>query len=224
MWNAKHNNSSNILATPQRDTKQKRKANRLRIFTCNFQSLWNKKAELENTLATNNIDILISSETYLACNIGDSEVIPPAYQVFRQDRKDGYGGVIILSKKELIVQEVRGTDKSEIISIKIETFQNPVIVSACYRPAGSTAATNENLIKNIDSICKKYSSTPIWICGDFNLPDVQWDNAVIEGCQNTKFLNDQFLEAFDKNKLTQMVDFPTRKQTNKQTNAGPVTH
>lgn len=124
-------NSSNDSATPQRNTRQKRKANRLRIFTCNFQSLWNKKAELENTLTTNNIDILIGSETQLECNIGDSEVIPTAYQVFRQDRKDGYGGVIILAKKELIIQEVSGTDKSEIISIKIETFQKPVIVSAC---------------------------------------------------------------------------------------------
>lgn len=192
-------NSSNDSATPQRNTRQKRKANRLRIFTCNVQSLWNKKAELENTLTTNNIDILIGSETHLECNIGDSEVIPTAYQLFRWDRKDGYGGVIILAK-------------SEIISIKIETFQKPVIVSACYRPPGSTAATNENLIKNIDSICKKYSSTPIWIGGDFNLPDIQLDNAVIEGCQNSKLLNDQFLEAFDKNKLTQMVDFPTRKR------------
>ena len=163
------------------DSRETKKANRLRIFICNFQSLWNKKAELEQSLATNNIDVLIGSETHLACNIRDREIIPQNYQAFKQDRKDGYGGVIILAKKDLKIQEIRSSDESEIITIKIETFQKPVIVSACYKPPERTSAANDNLIKNINSICKKYSSNPIWIGGEFNLPDIQWDTIVVEG-------------------------------------------
>ena len=67
--------------------------------------------------------------------------------------------------------------------------------------------------KDIDiaNLCKKHKSNPIWI-GDFNLPDIEWETCSIVGSQNPKILNVQFLELIDNHKLSQVVEFPSRKE------------
>ena len=168
--------NSSISSNGSTDTLQqglpKKKARRLRIFTCNFQSIWNKKAELEKLLTNNNIDILIGTETHLSCNIKNAEIIPPNYDAIRKDRNDGYGSVIIIHKNDFIIAEEIQHSQVEIISFKLETYEKPIIISACYRPPNSNATYNDNLANEINSICKKHKNNPIWIGGDFNLPDI----------------------------------------------------
>ena len=107
-------------------------------------------------------------------------------------------------------------DDSKIISTKMETFQFLVTIFACYRPQGCIAKANAaTLIKNINSLYNRFTSYQIefdLIRLGCNLPDIHWKDAAIKGFQNSKLLNEQFLETFDKYKLTQIVDFPTRKQ------------
>ena len=81
------------------DDKPKKKSKQLRISVCDFQSIWDKHALLKHHLLENNIDILIGSESHLSPNISNSEFLPDDYTAVRDDRKDGYGGVIIVYKK-----------------------------------------------------------------------------------------------------------------------------
>ena len=85
-------------------------------------------------LLEHDIDIVIGSETHLDRHIHDGEILPQTYVCYRKDRDDGWGGVIIIAKKSLITEEVYRSKSSEMIAIKIETFQKPVIIAACYRP------------------------------------------------------------------------------------------
>ena len=85
---------------------QPKKSKQLRVCVCNFQSIWNKISILQNFLTSNNIDILLGSETHLSCNISNCELFPESYTALRKDRNDGYGGVIIIYKKELLVEEI----------------------------------------------------------------------------------------------------------------------
>ena len=59
---------------------------------------------------------------------------------------------------------------------------------------------------------KKYKLNPHWVCGDFNLPDIDWETNTIARSQYSKQLNEVFLEAFDVLNLNQLVDFTTRKK------------
>ena len=79
-----------------------KKAKQLRIMTINFQSVVGKKEELELALVENNIDVVIGCETHLDLCIHGSEFLPLNYICFWTDRKDGWGGVIIIIKNELI--------------------------------------------------------------------------------------------------------------------------
>ena len=84
----------------------KSKAKSLRIVTLNFQSMFNKKDEICHLLNGNNIDIILGCETHLSPSISTSELLPPVYTAHRCDRDDGYGGSIIIAKKNLVIEEI----------------------------------------------------------------------------------------------------------------------
>ena len=193
----------------------KKKVSKLRVVICNFQSIYNKNEELSNNLITNDIDILIGTETHLSCNILNSELIPKTgYKiVHRCDRNDGYGGVIIIAKESLITEPIKAPNSHQIIAVKVETFQKPIIISSCYRSPNNSNQENNDLVQSINNLSKKFKSNPQFFGGDFNLPDVDWESYTITGSQYPRALNEQYLEAFDTNSLSQAVNFPTRQKS-----------
>ena len=52
--------------------------------------------------------------------------------------------------------------------------------------------------------------TLFWVGGDFNLPDINWENAEITSHRNLKGINQKFLDTFSDTGLRQIVDEPTR--------------
>ena len=80
------------------------------------------------------ISLLIGSESHLSPNISNSEFLPDDYTAVRDDHKDGYGGVIIVYKKHLMVEEITTNyNDGDFASIKIESYEKSVISCACYR-------------------------------------------------------------------------------------------
>ena len=189
----------------------KKKSKQLRISICNFQSIWNKCNILKNYLTKNDIDILLGSETHLSENIKNSEMLPPNYTASRKDRNDGYGGVVIIYKNDLQIEEIQHK-KGELVSIRVVTYEKPIILTACYRSPSNSNEANCELIEGINQMYLKHKNNPMWFGGDFNLPDIDWSTKNIAGHQYTRKLNDDFLEAFDTASLTQVVDFTTRKK------------
>ena len=124
LFNSTLESSTNSNLSPQRDNSQhKRTPKQLRILCINFQSLWDKKEQLDEALLEEDIDIVIGSETHLDACHKSTELLPPAYKCYRRDRIDTKGGVIIIVKKELITEEVKQSDSCELISIKIQTHK-----------------------------------------------------------------------------------------------------
>ena len=139
-----------------------------------------------------------------------NEILPPEYSAVRKDRDDGYGGVIIIYKRSLIVEEIHHHKSTEIVSIKLETKNNPTIISSCYRPPNCSLQTNESLTNEINALCKKFKNNPIWIGGDFNLPDIDWMTNSIISHKNSTEVNQLYLDTFENRNLVQIVDFTTR--------------
>jgi len=188
----------------------KKKYKSLRISVCNFQSIWNKRDILSTFLNDNKIDVMIGSETHLTKNTSNQEIIPSNYSATRQDRTDGYGGIIIIYKNDIMIEEIR-FEKCELVAIKIATYEKPIVICACYRPPKCQESVNTELIRNLSKLCKKYKQNPIWLAGDFNLPDIDWSNNTVAGTQYSKDINERFLDLFESSKLCQLIDFNTRK-------------
>ena len=55
-----------------------------------------------------------------------------------------------------------------------------------------------------------YPGSVIWISGDANLPDIEWETMSITGHQNPVPVNSQFMNTVMDVASEQIVDFPTR--------------
>ena len=171
---------------PPENKISKRKAEQLRVLIVNFQSIRNKKEELEQILTDENIDIVLGSETHLNPSIYNNELLPPNYTCYRKDRTDGYGGVIIITKSDLIVEEIVNSKSCELIAVKIQTHQHPLVLATAYRPPNSPIDETKGICNEIRKLSYKYKNSPIWFGGDMNLPDIDWTTNTIINHQYVK--------------------------------------
>lgn len=181
-------NSSN-LAAPLKLSKS------LRTLVINFQSLRPKKAELLHLLTATNPDIIIGTETWLKPEITNAELFPPDFNVFRNDRSDGYGGSLVATKSNMIAHQVSHGTKSDAVLVKIEVEgkrTRPIIVGSVYRTPSETSK------EQIEEICTclrtlKPKDT-LWIGGDTNVPDIDWRTLRVEGHQYPEYINRALIE------------------------------
>ena len=111
--------------------------NQHKTLIINFQSIKNKTADLEVILNNENPDIISGSETWLNPNIYSSEIFNTNYEIFRQDRSDKHGGVLLDIKSSIIAEEIKIEPKTNIESVfcKISRQSStPLIVGSIYRP------------------------------------------------------------------------------------------
>ena len=50
----------------------------------------------------------------------------------------------------------------------------------------------------------------LWIAGDFNLPDINWNNMSVIGTAYPNNMNKFFIDTIEEIPMEQIVDFPTR--------------
>ena len=93
----------------------------LKVMVINFQGVWGKVAELAVCLENHQPDIVIGTESWLSEVISNSEIVPPNYTVIRKDRDsadfgpEGYGGVFIAVKSDLIIAHRHDLDSDNEI-------------------------------------------------------------------------------------------------------------
>ncbi len=184
-----------------------------RILIINFQSIRPKVAEFWNLISCTNPDIVIGSETWLKPEIYNAEILPDGYDLYRKDRADGYGGVLIATKKNLITQEISLESNAEAVLVRIESEkkQEPIVVGSFYRSPSKTSEQQITDIETaIDSAAAYSKSSTLWMGGDMNLPDINWETNSISGNSCVKTLNQRIINKVNDLGLEQLVDKPTR--------------
>ena len=64
----------------------------------------------------------------------------------------------------------------------------------------------------INNIVNNNKNSTIWIAGDFNLPDIDWNELAVTKSQYNKDMNEIFLDTFLDQGLKQMINFTTREK------------
>ena len=216
--NSSHNTSPGIpLHSSSPIDKGPKNSNRrighTKIMIINFQSIKNKTAEFAHLVDASDPDIIIGTETWLRPDIRNSEVFPATYKVYRRDRRDSYGGVLVAVKEDIISEGLNISNDIEAVFVKISVhgLKAPLIVGSLYRPPSSDIAYMDSLCEEISSQVNRYRSPIIWLGGDLNLPDIEWSSESVIGNRNPNNINYRFLEATKDCHLEQVVDFPTRQ-------------
>ena len=160
----------------------------------------NKRDELVAYAMSENPDIISITETWL--DISDkhliSEVSIPGYNAFLNCRENRKGGGVILYVKDTIhATEIEKVNRPayESVYVKIKINRKHLILATIYRPPKTTLENDNLLYDEIESIVK--TKTAI-VCGDFNLPHVNWklfasDN---EGSRLLKLTKKLYLSQF----------------------------
>ena len=160
-------------------------------------------------------DIILASETWLYTGITEREILPDNYRfVARKDRKsDPHGGVAIIAKAEFDAVEIELTTKTEFVaaSFVCKNLKQPLTVGSVYRPTDNNFECTEDLCNAVSYIGRTYKNSTIWIGGDFNLPDIDWETNSIVSHNYLIPINKSILDMIQDLGAEQMVDFPTRK-------------
>ena len=198
-------NTAPVTARPRHDM--------LRVLTVNFQSIKAKKTPFWLLLEETNPDIVIGCETWLHPGIYEREVIPNGYHfVARKDRAtDHHGGVIIAAKDSLIGTEIPIQTSAEFVAASFNCQgQAPLIIGAIYRPPKNDQAYTDELCNKIRDLQSQYQKATIWIAGDANLPDIDWESQSICGHNYLLKINQTLLNTVYDVGFEQIVKFPTR--------------
>ena len=145
-------------------------------------------------------DIVSITETWLNINEKHlvSEINIPGYNMFLNCRETKRGGGVILYIKDTInAMEVNKTNRSayESVYVKIKINKKLLIIATIYRPPKTTLENDKLLYEEIETIVSTKTSI---ICGDFNLPHINWrlftsDN---EGSRLIKLMKKLYLSQF----------------------------
>ncbi|XP_072022921.1 uncharacterized protein [Amphiura filiformis] len=193
---------------------KKTRAKKLTILNINFQSIKNKTIEFLSILHEQKPDIVIGTETWLNSSILDAELFPPEYAIFRKDRPDGWGGVLIAVKGLSCHLLDDLNSDSECIWVRVECGpKKKVYVGAFYNPDTSHEPID---LLNL-SLSKLHQKTKgnceIWLGGDFNLKDINWPDQSVKTGSNFTAQCKKFIDICNFFSLDQLVTEPTRKDS-----------
>ena len=187
-------------------------ARNFKVLVANLQSAEAKKETFWELLGSSNPDIIIASETWLTPAIQNSKVIPENYQVYRTDRADGYGGVLIGIKDDIIADKLEIDHQNELVAVKITTVRkNPLIIISAYRPTNKDEVYISSLCDTISDITHSNPTATIWCAGDFNVPDIDWKTDSATSVRYPLAISERVLNLVHECNFEQMVDFPTRE-------------
>jgi hypothetical protein len=202
------------------------------ISAINTRSLNNQKtkADLVAWIQMHSTDIIAMNETWLKEDVGDHEVIPRSYIVFRKDRKKrkknkkgketkrgGIGGGVLLAIKPHL--QPRRAEELEVPNIEImwatvKMDKMHLLIGSAYRAPDLDAAQNKQFLDALDlAVNKMHNYDGIILMGDFNL-DVDWAGETPRAGLDRPSEARKFLSRFADAGLTQLIKGHTRT-TNK---------
>ena len=194
-----------------------------RIIYGNIEGLIPKKKQyktkmLEEIGREYNSALICLTETHLRSEIRDAEIKLEGYETYRADRVNDRkkGGVVIYTRSdvakhtELLVANSNG--EVEYVIIYIKNWK--ILLATVYRPPRCSTENMTQVTKAIEDEAGKLGAPDptIVINGDFNLPNIKWDETTIYGGTNADRLQANSLFTMMENlTLKQIVRLPTRQ-------------
>ena len=166
----------------------------------------NKFSLFQSLVYSQEPSVFAVTETWLSDSYFDGEVLPSGYTIFRKDRKNRGGGVLLAVDESLPVSLLPSPPTLEVLTVKVN-LGKPVLVCVVYVPPSSDISTFESLLSYLSSLFSP--SNTVLVMGDFNCPDIDWPT--LSGVSPISTLLCDFV--FDYN-ISQVVESPTHVKGN----------
>ena len=106
--------------------------NSLKVIVVNCQGVQAKKCSLVSLANQYTPDIIVGTESWLTPAVNSSEIFPSNYNIYRHNCPDGYGGVFLAFKSNLISEELPLSTTCELVACKIHLAHHYLIVCSIY--------------------------------------------------------------------------------------------
>ena len=173
-----------------------------------LRSIYCKRFDLAAYLAACDcdFDIIAITESFLDSSISNSFIVPSSYIGHHLDRNRHGGGLLIMVKESLSATCRLDLEVDcELLWFELFSQTQPILFGTFYHPPNSDLSILNSLNYSLLSIRTKY---PIVLCGDFNLPQIDWSTVTPSISSPATAL---LCSIVNDNFLTQMVNFPTRQ-------------
>ena len=119
------------------------------------------------------------TETHLGSDIYSGELSIKNFQLFRNDRNIHGGGTAVYIRNDFLANVIPLQSPSDSLLIYISSDIVSLYLLVVYRPPSDN---NEFLIPVLlDEVSLLVRKKDLLICGDFNLPNVDWESIVATG-------------------------------------------
>ena len=141
----------------------------------NINSIQNKFEELANLIKKSRTQLMIVSESKIDSSYPNSQFTISGYELYRNDRKKGGGGILAYVSSELIckrIKPVKSYKTIEVIVLDIKLKEKSMIVIGLYRlPKSFTLLYRQQLEGELNHICNwaNLQRQSIVLLGDLNL-------------------------------------------------------
>lgn len=184
----------------------------MRLISLNFQSIKNKVLETEVLVENSEPDIIVGTETWLNNNIFSAELLPSTYNIYRRDREDSHGGLLIAVKNNLVCTPIFTSKDHELLCVRLQqTRQKSIIIGAYYRPPNITCEDNARMaVAEMSKVRSDNPKSDFWLTGDFNLPDIDWPTLSIKSHLYPSKMSAEYTNIPGDCGVQQLVNTPTR--------------
>jgi hypothetical protein len=180
----------------------------LLLWNCN--SIRNKTQYLDLLIKSHDPLIVVLTETHLDPSVFDPELRLSDYDIFRRDRRSKGGGILVAVKrlKGIHTNSCLIDPQEEMLSVKLSIYGFCLCIIAYYRPPNSLS------LNSLYTFLEQSTDGNIFLLGDFNFPDIKWNNTLSEIPSPTRELSRKFLQFTQEHSLSQLVNFPTHVKGN----------
>nr|CAH8858213.1 unnamed protein product [Trichobilharzia regenti] len=178
----------------------------LYVILINARSVLNKLPMLRALTVIYKPPVIVITESWCHSDILDDEISLDNYTHFRCDREGGKGGgCLMYFLNELTVSQLESStlNMPETLWVNVHLNNVTALIGCSYRAPGTFSNYETQLINTLEQLTDLQYDHKI-LCGDFNLPEINWD--IPTG--PTKF--DKFLDTLDILGWKQTVTTPTR--------------
>ena len=185
----------------------------LSLLYTNVDQLNNKFEEFKLFVAESNPDIIVLTEVNPKTNrfnVKESEFWLPNFIVYSNLHVNNNRGILVYVRENHLSSQLQlASTFEEHIAVQLKANNNKLNLVAIYRSPSSSNENNKSLLELISSVCS-INSTETLLVGDFNYPNINWDNISTPLSHSSREF--YFLECIKDNFLTQHVLSPTRQR------------
>ncbi len=151
----------------------------------------NKLVEFRTLVELKQPSLVGVCETWLNRDIKNTEILPPdQYKIYRKDRKDGYGGILLavnndIQSKRKVSLEVTSDNHNEIMVIEARAHKQPkMAVILMYRPPDDISTECSDNLRMVLNNVQNAGFKNICLIGDINIPNYDWDLGIPTSSNN----------------------------------------